>query len=98
MVRLFAVIAVFILAVSAFAQDQKKDDKNVLELPEFVITGAGSVGIQSVHKQQVKDVWMLDSASRALLRPVVGTVAGSATRDSITLARTYTMLPLVVHG
>lgn len=98
--RVLLVMLTALCAVGGMAQDAKEQtqQKNVLELPEFVITGAGSLGIQSVRKQDVKDLWGMDSATRALLRPVVGTVRGSATPDSVAFARALTMFPLVAHA
>lgn len=90
--------AIVMIAMSAFAQETKPDQKNILELPEFVITGAGSLGIQSVHKLDVTDTWGLDSATRALLRPVVGNVRTPYAPDSVTIVRPLSMMPLVAHG
>ncbi len=55
------------------AQEAQKEQRNVLELPEFVITGTGPAGIMAVRTQDPRTGWALDSASRALFHSgVVG--------------------------
>lgn len=97
----FSIVLILLFPVLIFAQDkqsQSQDDKNVLELPEFIIKGSGTLDIKAVRKENPREGWSLDSASLAALHPVVGAPLPAQAADSIRAARVLSAHRLLLHA
>ncbi|HZV12126.1 MAG TPA: hypothetical protein VFA55_02855, partial [Candidatus Kapabacteria bacterium] len=95
---LFIILLLLFPAILAAQDKQTQDDKNVLELPEFIIKGSGTLDIKAVRKETPRNGWNLDSASLATLHPVVGAPLPAQAADSIRTEKVITGNHLLIHA
>ena len=61
----------------------QQEQKNILELPEFIIKGAGTLDIAGAHKMRGAQDWSLDSNRLAALHPVTEALLPPPSIDSL---------------